>query len=54
MKNSGEEKKKTFISEEMSGEGVRVEVGQHSKLQKSKIKKNPNKIKHTQKMNTSS
>lgn len=43
MKNSGEEKKLSFffsfISEEMGGEGVKVEVwkkGQHSKLQKVK------------------
>lgn len=48
----------SFISEEMGGEGVSVEVGkkgQHSKLQKSRIKKkNPNKIKTHRKWNTSS
>lgn len=35
----------------MGGEGVKVEVGkkgQHSKLQKVKLKKNPNKNTHTE------
>lgn len=57
MKNSGEEKKLSFffsfISEEMGGEGVRVEVWKKRATQqapKSKIKKeSPNKMKtHTE------